>query len=147
MSGDEYRDLVIKHDKHIDKVADSVEHLAKAVGSTNRKLDDVIEVINKQNVLMERVSNMEINLKESFSRVHARLDLLENTHVGSGCSAMRLAIKNEDVIKEDLVQLEKETKHKFDKIDSNLTWIVRLIIGGLVSGAIGTLVILVRGVH
>ena len=90
---------------------------------------------------------MEINLKESFSRVHARLDLLENTHVGSGCSAMRLAIKNEDVIKEDLVQLEKETKHKFDKIDSNLTWIVRLIIGGLVSGAIGTLVILVRGVH
>ena len=116
MSDDEYRDLVIKHDKHIDKVADSVEHLAKAVGSTNRKLDDVIEVINKQNVLMERVSNMEINLKESFSRVHARLDLLENTHVGSGCSAMRLAIKNEDVIKEDLVQLEKETKHKFDNL-------------------------------
>lgn len=147
MTDNEYRDLVLKHDKHIEKVADSVEHLAAAVGSTNRKLEDIIDVIGRQNLLMEKFANLEVNLKESFQRIYTRLETLEGTHSGLGCSALRLANKAEETMKEEMEHLEEDTRRKFNKIDNNLTWIVRLIIGGLVSGAIGTLVILARGAH
>lgn len=77
MQDDDYRDLIMQHDKHIDKLALSVEHIAMAVGSTNLKLENIIDVISKQNILMERFSNLEVNLKESFGRVHSRLEKLE----------------------------------------------------------------------
>ena len=135
MSDDDYRDLVLKHDKHIDRVADSVEHLAKAVGATNQKLEDVIDVIGTQNVLMEKFTNLETNLKESFTRVYTRLEKLENTHTSSGgCPALKLSDLKDVAVDERLKKLEGGI--------SKLVW---LIIGGLVSGAFGTIMILIKG--
>ena len=72
MSDEDYKDLVNKHDKSIGIMASSIEHLASAVGATNSKLSDIVEVMGKQNILMEKFSNLEVNLKESFDRVHSR---------------------------------------------------------------------------
>ena len=85
MSDEEYRNMVIQHDKHIDKLALSIEHIAGAVGSTNRKLEDIIDVISKQNLLMEKFSNLETNLKEGFHRVHEEIRDIEDTHTKTGC--------------------------------------------------------------
>lgn len=135
MSDDDYRDLVIKHDKHIDRVADSVEHLAKAVGSTNKKLEDVIDVIGTQNVLMEKFTNLETNLKDSFTRIYTRLEKIENTHSSSGgCPALKLSDLKDVAVNDRLKKLEGGI--------SKLLW---LIISGLVSGAFGTLILLIKG--
>lgn len=77
MSDEDYKDMIMQHDKHIDKLAISIEHIAGAVGSTNRKLEDIIDVISKQNILMEKFSNLEANLKESFGRVHEKIRKIE----------------------------------------------------------------------
>lgn len=93
MSDDEYRDLVLQHDKHIDKLADSIEHIAGAVGTTNRKIEDVLSVISQQNVLMEKFANMETNLKESFNRVHAKIRDIELKQNETGCPLLVVANK------------------------------------------------------
>ena len=120
-------DLVNKHDKHIDSMAQSIEHLAGAVGTTNKKLDDVIEVMATQNILMERLSNLEENLKESFTRVHKRTGAIETVHNTEGCPALKMSQKD----------IEGLTK-RLDKSDSNLTWLIRLLVGFLVLGLLGS---------
>ena len=128
------RDLVVSHDKHIDLMAQSIEHLAGAVGITSKKLDDIIGVITKQNILMEKFQNLEGNLRESFDRVHTKISKLEEVQNGSGCAALKAN-----------TQADNGRDARLKKLEASLTWVVRLIIGALVSGMIGTLFILARG--
>lgn len=93
MSDEDYKTMILQHDKHIDKLAISIEHIAGAVGTTNRKLEDVIEVISKQNVLMEKLSNLEINSKESFDRVHDELREIKTKQNDTGCPLLLVANK------------------------------------------------------
>ena len=130
----EVKELVTQHDKAIDKMAMGIEHLAQEVGSTNRNLSEIIDVIGKQNILMEKFTNLDNAMKENFHTVHDKIRSLEATHVGSGCTAMKIATK-----------ADEDTTKRLTSLESSLTWIVRLIIGGLVSGALGTLTILVKG--
>ena len=88
MSDEDYKDMIMQHDKHIDKLAISIEHVAGAVGSTNRKLEDVLSVISQQNILMEKFANMETNLKESFNRVYGRIRDLEAIQNKTGCPGL-----------------------------------------------------------
>ena len=99
MTDENYKDMVIQHDKHIDSLATSIESLAKGVSSTNRKLDDMIDVISKQNILFEKFTNLEENLKESFGRVHKRIEIIEATQNSKdGCQAITLIKKDVDSI-------------------------------------------------
>ena len=77
MKDNDVKDLVIAHDKHIEVMSQSIEHLADAVGTTNRKMEDIIEVLSNQQVQAERLSNMDENLRESFERVHNKIANLE----------------------------------------------------------------------
>jgi hypothetical protein len=77
MNDEQYKDMVITHDKHLDKLTDSVSMLVGNVKSTNEKLEDVITVITQQNVLQERMANLDHNFRESFERVHKRTDIVE----------------------------------------------------------------------
>jgi len=73
----EIKTLVVSHDKDIGIMSQSIEHLVDAIGTTNSKMEDVIDVISIQNVLAEKVTNMDGQLKESFGRVHNKVDKLE----------------------------------------------------------------------
>jgi len=72
MNEEKYRDMVLDHDKHIDTLANSVSELVN-------KVDKMIDVITKQNVLAEKISNMDTNLKDSFKRIHERVEKVEET--------------------------------------------------------------------
>ena len=133
MSDDDYKDLVTKHDKHIDSMASSIEHLAKAVGTTNSKLEDMIAVINTQNVLMEKFSNMETNLKESFNRVHLKIKDIEEIHKNKGCSSVMLISEKVTVANKRIADLENIGK-----------WIMRLVISAIILALLG-LVLNVKG--
>ena len=58
--------------RDMDVMSKSIEHLATAVGETNVELKEVVKAITEQNVLTERMNNLEHNLEESFDRVHGR---------------------------------------------------------------------------
>ena len=47
-----------EHDRHLDKLSSSVEILASTANKTNEKLDAVVEVMSKQNVLIEKMSSL-----------------------------------------------------------------------------------------
>ena len=65
---------ISEHDRHIDSLSTAIEHLVETTAVTNLKLDKMVEMLSTQNVIKERLSNLEENLKESFERVHVRQD-------------------------------------------------------------------------
>ena len=71
--------MVMQHDKHLDSRTSCVKTLADSVGTTNKKLDNVIEVISTQNVMVERMNNMDVNMKEFAKHIRARVSTVE-TH-------------------------------------------------------------------
>ena len=123
MTDQEYKGLVLQHDKHIDRLADSIEHIAGEVSSTNRKLEDIIDVISKQNILMERFSNLETNLKESFNRVHEKIRDLEVVQGGDGCGAL------------------KNTTKRVDKLESNQSKVVWTVMSVVLLAVLGTVIV------
>ena len=82
--------MVINHDKHLDRLTTSVESLAESVGSTNAKLDNVIEVISAQNVMVERMNNLDVNIKEFANDIRGKLRDLDETQSGPGCAALKV---------------------------------------------------------
>ena len=47
-----------EHDKHLDALSDAVKTLATTTSKTNDKLDSVVNVMSKQNVLIEKMSSL-----------------------------------------------------------------------------------------
>lgn len=91
MTDEDYKDLVTAHDKSIGVMASSIEHVAIGLAAMNSKLSDIIDVIGQQNILMEKFTNLESNLKESFDRVHDKTGELEK-------DVENLEIKTESMI-------------------------------------------------
>jgi hypothetical protein len=127
MTDEELKDVVQLHDKSIGLMTQSLEHLASEVGTSNRKLEDIISVIGRQNVLMEKFSNLEANLKESFSRLHGNADKLAQDKAS-----------NSDL---------EVVRRMVESLQDSQKWVVRVIIGALLSGTITTLFILIRAVN
>ena len=118
MVDQDIKDMVILHDKHIDSLATSIETLAAGVLETNHKIESMLEIMAKQNILIERMNNLDGNLRESFSRVHKRLDKLETIQSSSdGCTALKIEHQKVDdikrsqyILRRDLDTVEDEQK-------------------------------------
>ena len=102
MHEDYYRKMVIDHEKHLETLTSSVSHLTNIVGSTNSKLDDVIAVITQQNVLVERMNNLDNNVADAFKREGGRIDRLEQVSGDSGCSLAKKLCSSYEVLDEKL---------------------------------------------
>ena len=102
MTEENYQDMVISHDKNIDILSASIASLATHVGTTNKKLDDVIDVITHQNVLVERMNNLDANVSESFTRAWDRLGKLETSSDTTGCAPAKALVKEKEVVAEKL---------------------------------------------
>ena len=102
MTEEDYKDMVIQHDKHIDSLTSSIGNLATSVGATNTKLDAAIDVITHQNVLVERMNNLDSNVAESFKRAWGRLEKLEDESANGGCDSAKLLHKEKDVMNDKL---------------------------------------------
>lgn len=84
-----------EHDRHIDILSHAIEDLSATAGQTNEKLDKVVDALNTQNVLIERMNNLDVNLKESFGRIHDRIKRIDDIQDGAGCS--KLAATNVNI--------------------------------------------------
>lgn len=123
MTDEDYRNLVLAHDKHIDKLASSIEHIAGTMNGTNRRLEDVIGVISTQNVLMEKFTNLEINLKESFNRVHEKIKNIEETQNKTGCLGLI------------------STVNRVKVLESNQSKVAWIVLSAVLIAVLGTVII------
>ena len=133
MTDEAYKELTIKHDKSIDLLANSISSLADSVGATNKKIDDLLAVVSRQNVLSEKFDNLEENLKESFNRVHNKTREIERHQNVDGCPILKVEVEK-----------IKVANNRISDIESTLTWVVRLIIGTLITGAFSTAIIILK---
>ena len=128
------KDLVVLHDKSIDKMAMGLEHLAVEVGSTNKKLSDIIDVIGKQNILMEKFTNLETNMKENFHIVHGKIRDIEQSRNSTGCSALKLSNIREEGV-----------DARLKKVESGISKLLWMVVSIFLSGAGGTVLLLLKG--
>ncbi|MDX1809722.1 MAG: hypothetical protein R3331_09300 [Sulfurospirillaceae bacterium] len=101
-------------DKDISLIVDAVKHLTKAHADTNKKVDKLIESMGKQEVILEKLSNIERSYIDAHKRLHKRiyenenrLSKIENNQI-NGCPAL----------KSHIIQRETELKHYNSVIDS-----------------------------
>ena len=122
-------DLVTKvseHERTLDKLTNAVEHLAESSKGTNERLKDIASSMSKQEVILEKIANMDERYKDSISRLHKRIDETEREH------------------SRDLELFIKPLKDDVEQLKSDRSWIVKIIIGAVVTAVMG-LVLYTKG--
>ena len=141
---------VVEHDFALEKVAESVETLAKSIESagktTNHKLDSIAESLGKQAVLMEKIDNLETRVSDSNSRNGQRLESLEKLSTDTiknrdirGCQYGRESqIKLDNLEKTVIKNLETRVVH----LEDSKTWLVRVVIGKIIVIALTAIILI-----
>lgn len=93
----------------------AVERLAESQSDTNRKVDKLIESMGKQEVILEKLANIEKSHGDSMKRVYhvidevkERVTNIEHTQHGGGCPSFQKFVTGHD----------NELKHNLEKIKS-----------------------------
>jgi hypothetical protein len=69
MTDEDYKDMVIEHDKHIDRLTQSVEHLIDSVSSTHEKLNKLLDALSEQAKIEEQVKGLGREI-DSLAQTH-----------------------------------------------------------------------------
>lgn len=143
---------VLEHRFAIEAMTKSIKELADTTKDTNKKITEIAKSLNKQEVILEKLANLEINSKDSINRVHKRIYELEKKvneyHQwgnSDGCPAVRVLKEKEHTADTRLEANIKSNQKRIDRLDNTVTWIARTIIGTLVTGLIGLIFYSLRG--
>lgn len=92
----------------------AVERLAESQLDTNKKVDKLIESMGKQEVILEKLANIEKSTADSMKRVYHVIDdvkervvAIENKQINGGCQSFRTFQSSHD----------NELKHNLEKIE------------------------------
>ena len=129
MTDEDLKALVLGHDKHIGLMAQSIEHLAGAVGSTNVKMEKILEAIESQILMNNKLDNHEKYTAECFDRIHDKLRLIEKTQREDGCPVLLVEKAKTTVANKRIADLE--ATHK---------WVMRLVVGSTIVGLLGLVI-------
>jgi uncharacterized coiled-coil protein SlyX len=110
-----------RHHKEMEKILDSHTSFTKFMQLTNFKLEQLKE------------DNQLGYVKEKIVKLNEKLEL----NTTKGCAALKLAISEDEVSKNDLRHLTE----KVGKINDNLTWLWRVVLGSVVVAAVKVFVI------
>lgn len=138
MNDEQYRNMVVDHDKHIDKLTTSVEVLAGSMTETNNKLNTVIEVMTQQNVLIERVNHIDKDTKEAFNRVYADIREVKEQQSGKGCVASNSVAAEMHGVRKDISIHAGTLANVEDEVDgmisaATLKWAAVIIVGYMIT--------------
>ena len=91
----------------------AIERLAEGQADTNKKVDKLIESMGKQEVILEKLANIEKAHADSVKRIYhvidevkGRVDKIEDKQLSNGCSGLQKFITGHD----------NELKHNLEKI-------------------------------
>jgi len=88
MSGNDLsaiHDMVIRHEHSLDTLSTNIGSLVKVSDSTNGKLDKLTDAISHQSVIMEKLHNMDTNVREGFKVRDAKIEELVDIQNNMGC--------------------------------------------------------------
>ena len=143
-SSTQIRDMVISHDRILEYLSKASADSQVATAKIMDKLDGIASIANSQNVLSERMQNMETNVREGFDRRDDRLGKVEHTQTNEGClnvkAALSIAKKNAIAITDLQNTIRDETERVNSKMDSFVSstlirWAFPLLVAGITSYA------------
>lgn len=91
---DDVKERVLDHDKKLVKIETILERVATNQDSLTQSMRDISKSMQKQELLLEKLTNLEINTKESINRLHKRIDY----------NSEKLKLKADTVVVEDCVE-------------------------------------------
>ena len=62
---------------------------------------------------------------------------MQNIQNIKGCSSLRMSQQKDEIARVELKSNVKSNQHRLVKIENSITWVVRVVIGALITGAIG----------
>lgn len=144
---EDLREKVIKHEFTIAEMAKSIQVLAETTKDSNIKLGEIAKSMSKQELILEKLTNLEGNTKESINRIHKRIDGFEQQMkdiicVGEkdGCTALKIFKEQEKTTDADMRANIKSTQKRLDDNDGYRKWLIFAVIGAIV-GAIMNLIL------
>ena len=130
---------IIEHDFAIKDIAKSIHDLSDSSKEANQKLEQIAESMGKQELILEKLANLEINSKDSVNRLHKRIDKTENQ-----AESNRAKIDAIDITVTSLDANIKSNQRRIGSLDNTVIWIARSIIGTLITGLMGLLFFILR---
>jgi len=137
---EQIKEKVIEHDYAINAMVKSIQELSETTKDSNVKLGDIARSMGKQELILEKLANLEGNTKDSMNRVHKRIDKAEQ--LSEDCRTKMEKVEISNTSQEANI---KSNQKRLDGIEDSQTWVVRTIIGAFVVGFISTLFFLARG--
>ena len=137
---EQLREKVLKHEFSIGEMTKSIQVLAETTKDSNIKLGEIAKSMSKQEVILEKLTNLEGNTKESTNRIHKRIDGFEQQLkdvicVGEkdGCTALKIFKEQEKAIGADMRANIKSNQKRLDDNDGYRKWLIFAVFGVIVS--------------
>ena len=130
---------ILEHDFAIKDIAKSIHELSDSSKEANKKLGQIAESMGKQELILEKLANLEVNSKDSINRLHKRIDKTEGQ-----AESNRAKIDAIDITVTSLDANIKSNQRRLGSLDNTVVWIARSIIGTLITGLMGLLFFILR---
>ena len=143
----EVKDKVLEHDFAIREMSKAVHELAETSKDSNIKLGEIAKSLSKQEVILEKLTNLEGNTKDSINRVHKRIDSLEDAikevksrGESEGCTALKL-LKEKDKVASTAMLAELDSiKERLYTADKHKWWLLTLILGAVATAMLDLII-------
>ena len=137
---EDLREKVLKHEFTIGEMAKSIQVLAETTKDSNIKLGEIAKSMSKQELILEKLTNLEGNTKDSINRIHKRIDGFEQQMkdiicVGEkdGCTALKIFKEQEKTTDADMRANIKSNQKRLDDNDGYRKWLIFAVFGAIVS--------------
>ncbi len=124
MTDDAYKEMTLENNKHIDSLTRGLHDITKAIGSTNSKIEDLVEVIHTQNVLAEKLENLDKNIADYSKRMYGEIADIKKKQQDTGCPQLKIERENVNALGNSLdherVRIDTHEK-KLDGMISSAT--------------------------
>ena len=138
----QFNELKHKFETDRDEYRPIIANVQRDMGAVRRKFEDTTLLLTQQNVLMEKFSHMDKELTDSFNRVHKEIDKIESIQSADGCAPLKELAQSKGLFDERI----KVGNKRIADIESNIKWVVRSIIGLVLTAAVG-LILNTQGVQ
>jgi uncharacterized coiled-coil protein SlyX len=123
-----------RHNRKLEEIIDSLSNFTNFMQMTNYRFDE-IKKGSSCKIHSESAKKDMKTLEDKIDYNHGKiLKLTEYTqdNTSEGCSALKLAISEDQVSKNDL----KHLTDKVDEMNANITWLWRAVAGSMIAVAV-----------
>jgi len=115
--------IVERHDLAIEAIKENISEIKETLKDNSEKLGQLTELMARQEIMFEKLTTVDSNFKESISRIHKRIDKVEEA----------TSIKKNPIL--------QEHEKRISALEGTQKWVTRTVFSILITGIIMTIVI------